>query len=1072
MRRLAIAAIAIAAAANAFSAVPLATAIITLRESRYFIGKEQQSGNDKYCVRELDHSFDYGSEVTLTAIPTNGLKIVRWRLAELDIGDLDGEGVKPLLDKEDSQDSQVTFTLASPKFKNATMDYFIALDLEYAKYDLIFNYNGGDGGVPSISGLTTTNSVTLPVPSRAGYTFVAWTNDVGRSFQAGASLTPAIDLGIGNADTNFTLTAQWTAGTMSIAYDLAQGDYGTEHPVSATYDQPFKVSAPTRTGYAFKGWTFSGVNLSTARWGTSSNPSSTMSAGSAYPSNGGDIWLKNLTPEASATVTMTATWEPATYKINYSLDGGAAGNPEYTPASAVFDSWVRIAPPTRTGYAFAGWAVTGHDTATAISMSSDLNVCRMDSTPGHPALWEDGYALVGNLTPSNGGTVVFTALWTANTYSMSYNLEGGTAGTSAPAAVAYGEVFKVSAPTRTGYDFKGWTFDNYDSSNARWGTSQDPSSTISAGWAYPPGGGDIWLKNLSANSSSVVTNTATWEAKEYTVTLSVSGANNNPTTKLTATYGQATPSVTTTPSYGNADFMGFYTQPNGQGEKYWNSDGSPCVATWTNDVDMTFYEYKGNLRKLLTFHGNGGVPVQTVTNAVVGSTYGSVMPTVSWAGGRYVFAGWFTAAAGGEEVLADAIVAEGSGDINLYAHWEVATYFVRFDGNGATNETEMAVQEIPFDAAMPLSANEYGKIGFSFAGWAASGSATVTYADCAVVSNLSSTAGETNVLTAVWTTNTYYVAFDANGGTGTMATLTNRYGKATVYPPNGFTRNEFWNFSCWSNTVSGATAAPGDELLNLTDKDGDTVVIKAVWITTLTEFSQAMHCNNLQWNLNSGNGQSWDVETGADLGYNKSGSMVSQAGLSAKSLQAVVTTNGTFKFRCRIDSGEAGKMHIWAASGNGASNVTYTSDRALNKKEIEVAASPDGSWQEISYKVETAGEPLYVNVSNWTTGNEISNKLCIDHMEWIPEGSDVPVEPGPGDEREFSTLACSGDSLFLSFPNADDRFSYVLRGTNDLVAPMPWPALFSTNGTGSITIETKILPGVPCMFYYLETTTK
>ena len=130
----------------------------------------------------------------------------------------------------------------------------------------------------------------------------------------------------------------------------------------------------------------------------------------------------------------------------------------------------------------------------------------------------------------------------------------------------------------------------------------------------------------------------------------------------------------------------------------------------------------------------------------------------------------------------------------------------------------------------------------------------------------------------------------------------------------------------------------------------------------------------------------------------------------------------------------------------------------------------DGSWQEFSFTVKSDGTPLYVNISNWT--QPLYEKLSIDHMEWIPEGSDVPVEPGPGDEREFSSLAFSGDSLFLSFPDADERFSYVLRGTNDLVAPMPWPALFSTNGTGSITIETKILPGEPCMFYYLETTAK
>ena len=657
-----------------------------------------------------------------------------------------------------------------------------------------------------------------------------------------------------------------------------------------------------------------------------------------------------------------------------------------------------------------------------------------------------------------------TAQWQAQTMFIEYNLAGGVEGAVHPESATFGEAFMVSAPTRTGYNFKGWTFTNFDTSNARWGTSQDPSSTISAGSAYPSGGGDIWLKNLSTTNSPAVTMTATWEPKTYKVTLSVSGANNTPTTKLEATYGQELPPVTTTPSYDNADFLGFYTQPNGKGEKYWNSNGTPCVAIWTNDADMTFHAYTGNVRRLLTFHGNGGVPVQTFTDALVGSTYGSVMPTVSWDGGKYVFVGWFTAAKGGDPVSAEAIVEDGSDDIDLYAHWEVATYFVRFDGNGATNETEMALQEIPFDAATPLSANKYGKIGFSFAGWSADGSATVTYADCAVVSNLSSTAGETNVLTAVWTTNTYYVVFDANGGTGAMATLTNLYGVAYEYPACSFTRKGFWSFSCWSNTVSGATAAPGDELLNLAEINGETVTIKAVWDTTLTKLSQAMHCDNLQWdNQNADSGAFWIDEWDAGLGYNQSGSMASQANWSSRSLQASVETNGTFRFKCRMNSGEAGTLRVWTSEWP---SEPYDSEKVLYKSEIGIEAS--GSWQAVEFSVTCKGKPLYVNLANKT----VNKKICIDHMEWIPEGSDEPVEPGAGDEREFSSLACSGDSLFLSFPNADERFSYVLRGTNDLVAPMPWPALFSTNGTGSITIETKILPGVPRMFYYLETTSK
>ena len=864
MRRLAIAAIAVAA--NAFSAVCLAANDIKLDEYYHFIDQTLTDLGPAILAVDPPETPKFGNTVTVTANLPIGLKIGRWLVAE----DYSLDDILQWYELPGyTGGSNITFKIDNPPFKDQYgKSYYIALDLRHVEYKLIFDYNGGDGDIHSISGLTTTNGVTLPVPNeRAGYSFDGvWTNASGVAFQSGTEIFPAEALGIRNADTSFTLYAKWSSNPFSIDYDLAGGSYGDEHPSSATF----------------------------------------------------------------------------------------------------------------------------------------------------------------------------------------------------------GEAFKVSAPTRKGYDFKGWTFANYDSSNARWGTSQDPAYTISAGSAYPSDGGDIWLKNLSTNSSPAVTMTATWEAKTYTANLIFSVASNTPTDFVVVTYDQPLPRITTIPVYATgADFLGYYTDESGGGVQFWDGEGKPNPAiTWTNDVNgLNFYELKGNARRRVVFDGNGGTPSQESKMVTVGNQYGE-LPTASWVGDRYAFTGWFDNASGGNAISPTSKVSDGFGDINLYAHWAVSNYCVRFDGNGATGGA-MDLQKIDFDVAAELSSNKYSMVGFSFAGWSVDGSATVTYADCAVVSNLSSTAGETNVLTAVWSTNTYYVAFDANGGAGTMATLTNLYGVAYEYPECTFTRNGFWEFSCWSNTVSGITNAPGATLSNLTGKNGETVVIKAVWSTTLSDLSQAMHCDNLQWSnqVSTAVGTVWTDEWGPNFGYNQSGSMVSQGNASYKSLQACVETNGTFKFKCRVDSGEAGTLLIWAAWDNG---ISYGGEGAFNKKQLDIDALSNENWQEISYNVETTGEPLYVNISNGT----LNKKLCIDHMEWIPEGSDVPVEPGPGDEREFSTLECSGDSLFLSFPNADDRFSYVLRGTNDLVAPMPWPALFSTNGTGSITIETKILPGVPCMFYYLETTTK
>ena len=561
------------------------------------------------------------------------------------------------------------------------------------------------------------------------------------------------------------------------------------------------------------------------------------------------------------------------FGLSFNYNGGSGSVASMSNLS-ITNNIVLPAPESRAGYEFVSWKSENDATfqeGVTIDNILDLGIGNADT----------------NFT--------LTAQWTPHAMSVSYNLDGGSFGTDHPAAATYGETFKVSAPTKTGYEFKGWMVQGYDTYTARYGTnsSTQPSTSLSDGYACPPGGGDVWFLNLTPVADGAIALTATWQAKTYTVNFSVSGANNNPTTSMTVTYGEPLPNVTTTPSYDNADFFGFYTAEFGQGEQYWYSDGKPAKPAWSNDVDnMTFYECKGNIRRLLRFNGNGGIPAQTVTNAVVGATYGSVMPSVSWSGGRYDFAGWFTDPSDGDEVADTDLVTDGSGDITLYAHWEAAKYYVRFDGNGATNAEEMAVQQIPFDAATPLSLNEYGKTGYAFTEW--TNSAAIHFADGATVSNLVDVAGSTCTVHAVWSPNEYCISFDPNGGAGAAFVWTNRYDTATNCPPaDTFTRAGFWKFSCWSNTLDGTTYEPGDALLNLTAEPNGTVVVDAVWETTLSRLSLAMHCDNVSWENQSLEGyetppSEWTAEWGAELGYGSSGSQVCQNGRSVRGLQAAV----------------------------------------------------------------------------------------------------------------------------------------------------------------------------------------
>lgn len=132
---------------------------------------------------------------------------------------------------------------------------------------------------------------------------------------------------------------------------------------------------------------------------------------------------------ASKTVNVSVnvpSW--TSYVIGYNANGGAG-----TPATQI--KWkdqtltLSSTKPTRTGYTFQGWAAGDNST--------------VSYQPG------------GSYTANVGVTLY--AVWKANTYTVSYNANGGT-GAPGSQTKTYGVTLKLSTtvPTRTNYKFKGW----------------------------------------------------------------------------------------------------------------------------------------------------------------------------------------------------------------------------------------------------------------------------------------------------------------------------------------------------------------------------------------------------------------------------------------------------------------------------------------------------------------------------------------------------------------------------------------------------------------------------------------
>ncbi|MCI8951407.1 MAG: hypothetical protein HFG49_15475 [Lachnospiraceae bacterium] len=154
----------------------------------------------------------------------------------------------------------------------------------------------------------------------------------------------------------------------------------------------------------------------------------------------------------------------------------------------------------------------------------------------------------------------------------------------------------------------------------------------------------------------------------------------------------------------------------------------------------------------------------------------------------------------------------------------VSYYNVTYNANGGKNVP--AAQKKTSGKTLTLSKTKPTRTGYTFQGWATSKTATV-----ATYKAGGSFKTDKNItLYAVWKANIYKIAFNKNGGSGSLSKVSRTYGKAAALPANKFTRSGY-KFLGWNTKKngSGTSYANKASVKNLTSINGKTITLYAQW---------------------------------------------------------------------------------------------------------------------------------------------------------------------------------------------------------------------------------------------------
>ena len=779
---------------------------------------------------------------------------------------------------------------------------------------------------------------------------------------------------------------------------------------------------------------------------------------------------------------IVADYDYITYTLNYNGNGSTSGSMSSTTQCYTNAFKLTANAFAKTGYTFSGW--TNSVVTSALANRATVT------------------GKTFKVTYTNKAATLY-AKWTANKYTVTLNRQNGSGG-SASATATYGAAMpSITTPTRAGYTFGGY-FSGTNGSGTQYYTAEGmgvatwdktSATTLYAKWTenaytvtFNANGGSVTPSSKTVTYGSVYGElpTPTYSGGSYTfggwwtATSGGTQITNESTVSITSDqtlYAQWLPDRFTVAFYDSQFFGGGLIASNDYfyGDELYvpscpvHAGYTPSGSGWSPAVpsdyrvhgsENYFATYTANAYAVV-FDANGGTG--TMNSQVL--TYDADLQGLSsnrFSRVGYTFTGWAEHADGSGRTFVDGEQVKNlstGGNYTLYAIWTPLRYYIAFDGQGADDGETMDTMVLEGNVTTNLTDCAFAKTGYTFDGWATNETAAAalapTYTNCAEVVSveLGAPQGETNVLYAVWLTNTYTVVFNANGGTGEMAP------QAFVYdqplPLSKCTYSSNLKFSGWATNQTGDVVFEDEATVsNLTAVASGEVTLYAVWDNG--ELSKAMHCGNLVW-VQEGEVNArttWEVAIGGGEGYEASGSSVSNL------LGWTVNKYASYTLKPASTTSGSGRLSFYyKTSSNDQWNRFYFNNEKIASSTTWQKYGPVNVEDITTVSIQFAADLNY-GEKNYT--------VWIDQMTWEPDGA----EPTEEDKPTISAFAATADGFTLSASNVSESFNYQILATNELVGG-DWPVM--TNLTSDVIGSGfTIVPEAdePTMFYKVKVIAK